>query len=46
MSLALRTRDIELIKSKLLFKACCMRQGRPQGEDPSFGLIRLTLFAR
>lgn len=40
------TCDVELIKSKLLFKASCMRQGRPQGEDPSSGLIRLTLFAR
>ena len=46
MSLALRTRDVELINSKLLLKASCMRRGRPQGEDPSSGLIRLTLFAR
>jgi hypothetical protein len=35
---------IDLIETKLLLRASCMRQGRPRREDPSSELIRLTLF--
>lgn len=38
------TCNIDLVKTKLLLRASCMRQGRPRREDPSSELIRLTLF--